>query len=385
MTKIEIPPPGAAYEAVRFIYDKSPGRSWQRLNGALHDALSAAIIAHLPFGLEDFSLMRERMNGHYWMGNSEGSTCGERYYSMAVKCGHTPACLAFEYYAGRPAALWAEKVKTPERLCIGSEFTWEGLTARVTNMKEDYFVACIYGRDPHSSDGLKEGDFTYAGRGYRLVEAVKQTEPGGLLLRLGPKTEQPSSKPERIFKIKYSELAARRKAYDVARKTALAEIAGAETPQALSDIAARLSAAGRGTYRHFDIEDMREAVTARRKAFSDAANAAQRLIDDAKHDQERAAALERWIAGENVSGWFRQVRLRIKGGFVETSTGQSVTVEGALAALPVVLRYRYTGIDRGHTLDLHDIEALTDAGVKIGCTWIPWSEIDRIAPLLANV
>ena len=49
--------------------------------------------------------MRATMSGHYWMGNSEGSECGEGFYSHAVKVGHTPACISFEKYVGRARLL----------------------------------------------------------------------------------------------------------------------------------------------------------------------------------------------------------------------------------------------------------------------------------------
>ena len=49
---------GAAYHAVRYLYDHSPGRSWQRLNWALSDTLKAAIGARLSFEIDDFAAMR---------------------------------------------------------------------------------------------------------------------------------------------------------------------------------------------------------------------------------------------------------------------------------------------------------------------------------------
>lgn len=226
------PAHGAAYEAVAHIYRNSPGRSWRRLNSALHDTLSAAITAHLPFMEHDFKAIRKDFSGGYWMGDGNGSAHGERYYTLAVECGHTGACIAFEKYAGRPAALWAEDVKTPMRLRVGSEFTWNRAVVTVTSMKTDHLVACTYGGHGYRehSEEISVGDFEcLADRKYRQIEAVEHAGDG-VTLRFGPPIDDPHiRKVNSITKITYAELAAKRKAFGIAARNAMALIANAAT------------------------------------------------------------------------------------------------------------------------------------------------------------
>lgn len=364
---------GDAYGAVRMVYEASPGRSWQRLNGALADTLMAAITAHLSFEPGDFSGFR-KMSGHYWMGNSHGGECGERFYVHAVKVGHTPACISFEKYAGRPAALWAEEVKTPGRLCIGSEFTWDGLRVTVSNMMQDYLVACTYG--DYEGGGDKEGDTCYFGRAYRTINRISSTDSGDLLLRLSAPVAKPSRKPTRIIKIRYEELAAKRKVYEKQRKEALAEIAAAEDAASLHAIAERLSSMPRATFRHFDIEDIRKAIEAKKGEFKkEEVEAVERLAE--------SEALEMWLAGKDIRRWFKSVRLRVKGEYVETSTGQSVTLKSAVRLLPWVLSHKGKEASVSERIDVHDITRFSLPGVQIGCTLIPWPEVERLRDMIA--
>jgi len=257
-----------------------------------------------------------------------------------VEVGHTTACISFEHYAGRPAALWSESVKTPERLSIGSRFTWQGAFLTVTSMRRDHLVACTYkpGSEYHSD--LRVGDID----------------------RIGDEAE----------------LAAARKQADAVRRLALKEIASTENPRALSEVEQTLACTPRGTYRHFDIEDFRKAIAKRREAFNQAEVAQIAAQSEAKR-------MERWVAGENVGGWFKSVRLRISGDYIETSTGHSVSVDSAKKALPFVLRHRHSSVSRtGLDVDVHRINRISGDGVLIGCTLIPWGEVDRIAPALLH-
>lgn len=378
--KQEITQRGHAYAAVKHIYDNSPGRSWARLNGALSSTLDASITAHLSFLPDDFSAMFREMSGGYWMGNSSGDQTGEAFYSHAVKVGHTAACISFEKFAGRPAAMWPEKVKTPARLCIGSSFTWDGVGVTVTNMRVDHLIACSYKYGPYRGNDdhqLAHGDLMYAESKQRKVEDVKRSENGDLLIRLGEIVPHgDSSKIERRFQITYDELAEKRKEFDVRRNNALSAIAAIETPEALVDLTAELNLAGVRFYRHFDIEAIREAITAKRNAFSDTAN------QDAERLRE-ASQLQRWQTGESVPAYFKTVSLRIRGEFVETSTGQSVHLASAQALLPWVIKNRERrGPIKDKQVDLHEVRTFTDDGVQIGCTLVPWSEVDRLSSVL---
>jgi hypothetical protein len=259
---------GAAYEAVRFIYDHSPGRSWQRLNWSLYQTLQAAIQARLSFLPDDFAAIHRSMNGGYWMGNSEGSECGESLYSFAVRQGHIPACISFEKWKNRPAFIWAEEVKTPGRLCIGSKFTWEGMGIEVTNIKKDTLIACWYKYDHEGTEeGVKKGTLTHFNGGYRVIQEIDRDSEGLEVVRFGPIVEDPGRKPERIFKITADQLAAKRKEYDKTRKTALAEIAAARNKIELEPIIARYTAMGASAFRRFDLEEIRTAIRGQQESF----------------------------------------------------------------------------------------------------------------------
>lgn len=363
---------GDAYVAVRHIYDKSPGRNWRRLNGALQDALTSAITAHLSFLPDDFiALMRDTSGGH-WMGNGY-VTCGEGFYMHAVKVNHTPACIAFEKFAGRPAALWAEKVKTPERLCVGADFTWEGCAVTVTSMTPTHLVACSYKDDRgNHNEVITAGSVTWT-QGRRLVEWVKHVEDGSMLLRLSANAPEQRS-PDRVFKITYEALTARRKQFDMARKDVLKSIGAADTAESLHAIRIELANQPRFTYRHFDIEDFRLAIDNRKKDFD------SRDIAELEAASE-AERLEHWKSGKLARGWFSQVCLRVNGAYVEASTGQSVSLSSARELLPwLLLNRKKVGPVNGWQLDLHEVKRITPFGVLIGCTRVPWTEIDRVRP-----
>jgi hypothetical protein len=256
---------GDAYRAVRMIYDNSPGRSWQRLNGALSGTLSAAITAHLSFLPGDFAAMRRDMMGHFWMGNSEGSICGERFYRHMVDVGHTPACISFEQYAERPPALWSEEVKTPERLCIGKKFTWDGLLVNVTNMTEKHLIACHYKDGSYDHDKLSIGSVRYFHEGYRKIVEVEEGKQS-LRVKFSGVVPEPDRTPSRRFKIPYEELAAKRKEHDAAKKAAFAEFAAADSEKGVAAIAKKVSEQ-KHLYRPFDIEELSKAFSARVKAL----------------------------------------------------------------------------------------------------------------------
>lgn len=257
---------GAAYTAVKYIYDKSPGRSWLRLNGALHGALVSAITAHLSFLPDDFAAICNDMAGGYWMGNSEGSVCGERYYTLSVEMGHTPACISFEQYAERPAALWSERVKTPERLRLGSEFTWNGERLTVTNLRRGELIACHYGPFP-SCEEEKVGDISHFAGGYRTIEKLKHLDGGSFRVQYSANTVEYSRKPDKIVRITYDQLSVARRVADEGRRTMLRLIEGAQTKVQLASVAENLKACPRSTYRKFDWEDFSKAISAQALAL----------------------------------------------------------------------------------------------------------------------
>lgn len=376
------PKRGAAYEAVRHVYRESPGRSWTRLNGALSGTLMAAIEAHLSILPDDFTAICEDFRGGYWMGDGGGSHLGERFYDAAVRLGHTPACIAFEKWAGRPPALWAEKVKTPERLRGGSEFTWEGLRVTVTSMKSEYLVACTYKlqghHGHHGQDTLAEGHLDYIDGHYRPVEYLKRTRDGRMLVRFGAKVPHETAKVDRQFKIAYADLASKRKAYDAALKAAIKQIDSVEDAEQLVGLYDKLNALPRNTFRHFDIEAIGAAIKKKRESLKEADVRRVERISEAE-------ALKEWIAGADIYRPFKSVALRVRGQYVETSTGQNVTLESAKKMLPWALAHRRKttfGPITGQRIDMHEVRRTSPEGLVIGCTLIPWTEIDRLATIL---
>ncbi len=364
---------GDAYAAVRHVYDKSPGRSWRRLNSALQQTLTAAITGHLSFLPDDFRAIYRDMNGGYWMGNSIGSHVGEGYYNIAVGAGHTPACISFENFAGRPAALWAGYVKTAARLRIGSEFTWNGTIVTVTNIMKDHLVACTYERAEyrHEQNAVSIGSYECLNdRKYRQIEQVISLDNEAIHVKFGPPVDDPCArKPKMVTKIAFTELAAVRAKFERLRRDALKQIATADTSEALTAVAEALSSASSGTYRHFDIEDFRKAITERERGFG--------------LNRVESADIDAWMAGAPTYRYFTTVRLRVRNGRVETSTGQSASVESVRKVLPIVLRRRGSrGPVVNLSVDSYRVQEQTKDGVLVGCTLIPWSEVERLPSLL---
>ncbi len=262
---------GDAYHAVRHIYDHSPGRSWQRLNWALADTLKAAVGAHLSFKEGDFQAIYSTMAGGYWMGNSIGSVCGEHFYSCAVEHGHTPACMSFEFYAGRPPALWAWDVKTPARLCIGSKFQWQGKEVTVTNIKAEHLVACSY-RQNLDWKNPRVGDFEHFSGGTREIKQLRKSGKE-LIVRFGPvvKDHREDRKPEKIFSIRYEELAEQRRGYDIRKRNAVAQIDAIKTAQGLGVVISQLRNIGKSDiYRPCDIQEIKATIAAKEEAIKKA-------------------------------------------------------------------------------------------------------------------
>ncbi len=362
--------PGPAYKAVRTIYDQSPRRSWQRLNGALQNALTAAIEAHLPFGPDDFSLMHSRMSGGYWLGNSCGSQTGERFYTLAVQVGHTGACKSFESFAKRPPALWSEDVKTPSRLSIGSEFTWEGRKLTVTNLKEGHIVACLFDNDRSDVHGVTQvGTLEYFAGSYRRIEDYGVFHDGRIQVIYGAeKIGRESPRMKHIFRIKYEDIAAKRKAYDASVRRVLAELAGIQNQEQLNAFAQQFTSFT-AELRHFDIEEVRGKFLETQQKLQAQMGEAERLAQ--------------WKAGEYIPSHFKDVFLRIRGGRVETSTGQSVRLESARRVLPWVLENRESDKTTSRPIDSYTIREFSPEGVLIGCTLIPWREVERFSALIA--
>lgn len=368
------------YTAVQHVFRNATRGSWQRLNGALHDVLGAAIVAHLGIDEDDFTSISRDFRGGYWMGAGDGSAHGERYYNLAVEMNNDAACKAFEKYAGRPPALWAEKVKTASRLCVGSEFTWEGLKVKVTSMKKEYLVACTYKKNGFYRDGkFQAGHVDYVDNKYRMIEEVVNAEDERLIVRFGPPVEYERETPDKVLKIKYEELAAKKREFNKALKQALKEVEETTTANELQTVLNRLQAAGRHTYRHFDIEEIHKAIGKKKESFD-------------KADVERVEAMEegerlkRWLAGEQIPAYFHgPVKLRLNGIYIETTNGQSVLASSVRPLVPWALQNRANfGPVSDKRVDLHDVRLISVKGITVGCTLVPWVEIERLPEIFAS-
>lgn len=140
------------------------GKSWRRLNAAMHAALKLAIESLMEFEPDDFKAIYGRFNAGYWIGQGI-----EGYYSRAVDGPHGPnpsAIKALEKYLGRKPYIVATDCRDEKRirLHVGARFDWhDGLKERVRCVevtsfqpadgdKPAYVVACTYKR-PEKADG----------------------------------------------------------------------------------------------------------------------------------------------------------------------------------------------------------------------------------------
>jgi hypothetical protein len=115
----------------------------------------------------------------------------------------------------------------------------------------------------------------------------------------------------------------------------------------------------------------------------------KRRAEEEKRRAEEAAALEAWLNGEEVEGWYRfrsphsPIALRIKGAEVQTTQGKSVPVQEARAL--------YQAIKAGEAIVGKRIGGFLVSGEEfvtghrvlvVGCYRIPMAEVERIAPEL---
>lgn len=319
-------------------WDSIPRRSWRNRNGAMSEMLKTAISSGMEFEPGDIIAIYKRFNAGYWIGESS-----PHFYSLACSAQsgtNTSAAIAWEKYLGQPPVLWAERTKYPDRLHVGSQFNWSGMRLTVTSMEKSHLIGCTYKED----------------------RSIKNR-----------------------VRVEYADIAEKRKAMDAAFRVWMKRIQAAETHEEIGAIAVELRAEDRPTMRHFDIEELSKAFTCRRKEINDSLSETQRRKSKQERDATHDTDLAWWMEGKNVPRHFDVVRLRIKGDVVETSTGHTASLKGVKAAIPLVRKLRTRGWKaNGATMDLDEypIKSVTKEGVQVGCTFVEWSEIDRIAALL---
>jgi hypothetical protein len=399
-SKIEDVPMSPALSCIQAAYEAMPyNNSRERYRHGMWNILRAAVVSNMRFAPDDFAKMK-----------NPGSWCGAEGHEglYALACGsdrlseNTSAAIALENWMERPAVLWAEQTRTAQRLYVGARFTWQGQVVTITSMQADHLIACTYKpRKTASEDG--EGQSVYFVRQYRQVLKTTPGKDGTVTVKLGADGDREDNQIDRRFRVSYSELTKIRKAYDDRRRGYEKRFEKAETLVGVELIAAEAVKEGRGAYRHFDVEMLQEARSAADKRIKAAAEA---LEEEASRAKSRAAYeaqnlkmaeshdadLERWLRGEELErGWFgfKVIRVRFKDGRIETTNGHDVTIASAKKLIPFVLIHREKGWTRpgnnradGPMVDLHPVNHIDAEGVQIGCTLFPWSEVDRLIPLL---
>lgn len=385
------------------LYDesmKATGHSWTRLNGVLRSAMSDLIRAGVKFDVDDVADAVNHFGGRYW------SSSAEDWYSSACDgVGNTSAALSLEKYFGRSPFIWAERTKTPTRLCVGSDLTWRGEKVTVTSFDDARrtLTACSYTNDRSSAN--------YAFAAYRVIEARTDYDDGSIAVRYSASVDH-ERKVKRRFIIGIDELASVRAAYDARRRKHEKAIQAATTLAELDAAAEAATAEGAAAYRHFDLEILNAAVAEMREEIAnDFPKRAAKLLKEKRKeelaewergrpDRERiqreyeerrkanaAADIAKWLAGDDdVRPYFAGVNvLRIKGEFVECSNGNKVSLKAAAETLPLVRRYRKKGWEsngKTHDVDVYPLKRIDREGVTIGCTLISWAEVDRFTPIL---
>jgi hypothetical protein len=122
------------------------------------------------------------------------------------------------------------------------------------------------------------------------------------------------------------------------------------------------------------------------KAKEEKRQAVAKAEAEARAEAEAQAAIAKWIAGESDRApWqLTGVRLRIKGGNLETSKGVTIPEREAHAAFLFIARHRADGWHRNGENFLiggYHLDAINDQGIVAGCHRIAWAEIDRISAL----
>lgn len=348
------------FEICEKMLRNSPERSYKRLNPALRSTLANCIEADLPFQEDTFGKVYKELLGGWWFGDGAGSSVGEHFYTLACGVNHASAQQSFERFAGRPGCLWEEDAKTPVRLHVGSRLTWKGQFVTVTSMRVDSLVACTY-QNVDRVEGLNIGGIIGYGSGtHRIIESSKVG--GRQILTVAKAKEERFEEVRNRFIIPYSEIAEMRKTAKARVKAIIALIASCDPTKDADKLTKQINAEH---FRHFELEEINAAFQKRKEWMAD------------------AGKMEAWRAGKN-GVWFesKNILLRVNGGRVECSNGNSISRRAAVAVLPVLIANRKRPVSLAVPVDGYCVKRVSDKGVQVGCTLVPWSEIDLITPKL---
>jgi hypothetical protein len=339
----------------------SPEASYIRLNSALRSTLENCILADLPFKRDTFTKVYLELRGSWWFGDGAGSSIGEYFYTLACNVNHASAQQSFEAFAERPAVLWEEQSGTPSRLHVGCKFTWKGRQVTVTSMRKDSLVACSYKGYRSGVSGMKVG----AVIGYAPEYVITSAKRAGQSIVLSVVKAKPSEGERDVatrLTIPYAEIVELRRSAKVRVKTVVNKIAACNPTKDAAKLTKEINASH---FRHFELEQIQKAFQSRKEWLAD------------------TQKVEAWRKGEN-GAWLdvKGVILRVRADRVECSNGNSVSRATAAAVLPVLLARRNTPAALALPLDSYQVNHVNREGVKIGCTRVPWSEIDLITSAL---
>lgn len=350
------------FDICRQVLENSPERSFKRLNPALHSTLTNCIKADLPFQPDTFRRICDELRGSWWFGDGGGSHLGEHFYTLACELNHASAQQSFEEFAGRPPVLWEEQVKTTFRLHVGAQFTWQGHHVTVTSMRKDSLIACTYKDYPARVKGLRPGATIGDWDHEFLVVSAKQSGKAVDLRAVPAPKGHGEREVARRFTIPYAEISELRRTCKARVKAMIQRIAESDPndrPALIKDINGQ-------HFRHFELEQLNQAFKARKDWLANA---------------ESVAA---WRTGRN-GAWLdtKDILLRVNGDRIEASNGNAVSRAAAVKVLPILLHHpRSKSVTVDIPLDGHRVTQLSPKGVTIGCTLVPWPEVELVAQAL---
>ena len=337
----------------------SPEASYKRLNPALRSTLKNCMEADLPFQPDTFSRIYNELRGSKWFGDCGGSSIGYYLYSTACSLNHLSACISFENFAERPGVLWEEDVTTPARLHVGARFTWQGHYVEVTSMRKDSLVACTYKDVCNSIKGLKVGGQVGEYNDPYLIVSAKKDGKETVLHVVKDSVCNGDRAVVKRFTIPYEEIKKFRLTAKARVKAIVDRIAVCDPAKDAKQLSKDIEAEH---FRHFELETI-NAAFARRKEW-----------------QANEGRITAWRSGVN-GAWLdvQSILLRVRGDSVECSNGNAVSVAAVRRVLPVVLARRNDAGRLDLPLDSYHVDSVNTGGVKIGCTVVPWSEVDYIS------
>jgi hypothetical protein len=300
------------------------------------------------------------LRGGWWFGDGNGSNIGESFYTLACDVNHAGAQQSFESFAERPGVLWEENIRTPERLHVGSRFTWKGVFVTVTSMRKDSLVACTY-KNIERVEDLKPGAIIGYNPGHLVLSAKRNGKK--TVLKVVETSDRPCGTIiDKRFTITYEEITDLRKTAKARVRAIVTKITQCNPDRDRARITKEINAEH---FRHFELEEIQSAFRRRERWLSS------------------EIEIEKWRQG-NGGAWLdvKLTLLRLCDGRVECSNGNSVSEAAASRVVPVLLEHRKKSGELSIAVDGYQVKRVSKDGVKIGCTLVPWEEIDRIAPQL---